>query len=350
MPANHFGVVIGISHYPGISNLHGPVIDARAFHDWLVDPEGGQVPESNVELITTPAAGIPFPDAYDARPIKREIDRALERLNIQAKSIKDNPQRWRDSRLYFYVAGHGIMPGRGETALLLADARTGMYSNLELRSYLDWYRRCGLFQEVVVFADCCRNSVSQVEPSPVPFSNCARPELQVFTLVGYAAALGKPAYEEVEMSLPADERRGYFTKALIDGLSGGARDDPDFEAITAGTLAQYVAAAVADATRNKPVPQQVEMPADLVRPIILGNRKAEWACTVTIRFPIGWTRPVEIPFHNGQRAAHDPAAGPWTINLQPGVYGVVLPGTFDGSPFAGKGLFAITGGSCDVQL
>ncbi|MEU4547261.1 hypothetical protein [Nonomuraea dietziae] len=50
------------------------------------------------------------------------------------------------------------MPGKRKAALLLADAgAAGSYENIEVATYLEWYEMCGLFREVVVFADCCRS-------------------------------------------------------------------------------------------------------------------------------------------------------------------------------------------------
>jgi hypothetical protein len=350
MLAYHYGAVVGITHYPGISDLSGPVLDAESFREWLVDPAGGDVPVTNVRTVTTPAHRVPVPDPFDARPIKREIDRALELLNSQAQNeIADDPDRWAASRLYLYVAGHGIMPGEGEAALLMADARPGVYENVELRSYLDWYRRCGIFREVVVLADCCRNWFGHVAPSVVSFARCSRPAAQVFALVGYAAGPGDPAYERVEDGVPPDERRGYFTTALLEGLRGAAAEDPKAPgAITSTTLAGYVADAVAEATKDKAVPQSLEMPSDPGHPIILAKVRAAPTFWVTITFPAGWSAPVELLHPSGRRELCDPAAGPWMLELPAGLYGVFLPGTFDGSPFAGGGAFSVTGGAFSV--
>lgn len=347
MNPHHYGVVVGISHYPGVSDLSGPVLDARAFHGWLVDPAGGQVPAENVCMVTTPESGIPVADPYQARPIKREVDLALRTINKKVLSdIVDDPDRYAATRLYLYVAGHGIMPRGGETALLFADAQDEWYENLEVRSYLDWYRMCARFREVVVFADCCRNWFQHVRPSTVMFTDCPRPGGQVFTLVGYAAGPGDPAYEHREENVPPDERRGYFTKALIEGLRS-APVDPEYGVITSNTLARFVKTAVQEATQNKRIPQQAEMSSDLSHPIVLGGAPA--GIPVTIRFPPGWTTPVEL-LHGEQRTPYDAALGPWALSLSSGLYQVVLPGTYDGTPFAEKGCFRVVGGSCDIQL
>jgi hypothetical protein len=41
----HFAVVVGINRYPGIKDLKYARDDAERFRDWLVDLEGGGVPQ-----------------------------------------------------------------------------------------------------------------------------------------------------------------------------------------------------------------------------------------------------------------------------------------------------------------
>ncbi|WP_329321680.1 caspase family protein [Streptomyces sp. NBC_01262] len=350
MNRDHYAVVAGITRYPGVNDLQSPVMDARMFRDWLVDPLGGQLPKEHVKTITTKPTGTAVTDPYLARPIKRQIDHALELIHTEVnQAVEEDPQRWENTRLYLYVSGHGIMPGRGDAALLLADARPGRYENLELRSYVDWYRNCAVFREVVVFADCCRTYFRLVEPSTVGFDVCSRPKERVRTLVGYAAGPDDPAYEERELAIDPDKRRGYFTRALVDGLRR-ARNDPAFNAVTSVTLAEYVAVAVLEATRGRPVPQQVEMPSDAGHPIVFSSARGQETGMVTIRFPSGWTAPVDL-LQGTVRTTYDPTVGPWTLPLPPGAYAVVRCGTFDGAPFADGGMFmAAIGGSCVIQL
>ncbi|MEU5957730.1 caspase family protein [Streptomyces sp. NPDC047525] len=350
MNQDHYAVVAGITRYPGVSDLESPVMDARMFRNWLVDPLGGQLPKEHVKTITTTPTGTTVTDPYLARPIKRQIDRALELIHTEVnEAVAGDPHRWENTRLYLYVSGHGIMPGRGDAALLLADARLGRYENLELRSYVDWYRSCAVFHEVVVFADCCRTYFRQVEPSTVGFDLCSRPGERVRTLVGYAAGPDDPAYEERELSIAPDERRGYFTRALVDGLRS-ARKDPALDAVTSVTLAEYVAIAVLDATRERPVPQRAEMPSDPGHPIVFSGAGGQETRMVTIHFPAGWTEPVDL-LQGTVRTTYDPAAGPWVLSLPPGAYAVVRSGTFDGKPFAKEGMFmAAMGGGSVIRL
>ena len=50
MATNDYAVVVGINHYPGLSDLKGAENDARAFQDWLVRKDGGNIPNSSPHL------------------------------------------------------------------------------------------------------------------------------------------------------------------------------------------------------------------------------------------------------------------------------------------------------------
>jgi hypothetical protein len=331
---HHYGLAIGISRYPGVSDLNGPVVDASAFHDWMVGD--GLVPPGNTTLLTSPDPAVTFPDADAGVPIKQQVDIALRRLHTKARADIDNDRdRWRASRLYLYVAGHGIMPNGGEAALLFANAQPGMYDNLELGAYLAWYKQTGIFSEVVVLADCCRNWFPQVPASVVPFDDPPEPGSRVFSLVGYAAGPGDPAYEQIEDGVPPDERRGYFTTAVLAGLRGAAAlDGPPYNCITSTTLARYVSVAVAQATAGKRVPQEVQMPDEPARPIKFGQDAHHIApppvptYRVRITFPGGWAAPVELLTASSGRLPYAGAPAPWVLDLPAGLYGVYLAGSW----------------------
>lgn len=342
----HYALVVGISGYPGLDDLNAPVNDAHAFREWLVGP--GQVPSGNITCLVTDG---PKPSSvFDARPIKREFDIALSYLHDKADDdLGESLDRWAASRLYIYVAGHGIMPRDGQTALLLADAQEGLYENVELSDYLDWYRFCGIYQEVVVFADCCRNWFGNVKPSRVPFTWKGQPQGRVFYLAGWACGPADPAFEQTEQHIPPDERRGYFTRALLDGLAGAAPVDNAKGAITSTTLAGYVSRAVAAATSNLSVPQAVEMPLDGANPICFGPPTQVVTYDVNIHLPEGWHDPVELLMPGGERTAWNNGPNPWNRRLCAGIHAVLRPGTLDGTAFENGGMFMVTGDR-DVHL
>jgi hypothetical protein len=346
MNSYHYAVVVGISGYPAIGNLASPVDDANEFRKWLI--HGGEVPEANIKPVLTSEAAN---DVTIARPIKSDVDRALLTVNEEAtNAIGGDLENWQRSRLYIYVAGHGIMPRGGETALLCADAQDGLYEHLELSAYLKWYAFNAVFQEVVVFADCCRNWYGNVDASPAPFMGKSRPQGRVFYLTGWACGPGDPAYEQTEVQIPPDRRRGYFTRALIDGLQGSAAVDRKFESITSATLAAYVSRAVGVATAHLPVPQQVTMPLDLATPMRFGIRLSTPTYRVTMLFPPTWNDAVQLLHPDGSRETWDKAPAAWTLQLRAGMYALVLPNTLDHpTEFANGGLFMVTGDT-DVNL
>lgn len=348
----HYAAVVGINRYPGISHLEGPVNDANDFHDWLVDMGG--VPEENVKLLLTSQTMPPDIDVADARPIKVQIDDMLEDLHQQVArdTAPDFDRRWDKSRLYVFLAGHGIMPRGGVSALLMANARKDRYENFEVSKYIEWYsENGGMFKEVVFFADCCRNWYGRVEPSRVPFSSSATgPPATVFSLAGYASAPGNPAYEEKEAAIPPQERRGYFTKALLRGLRDAARVDPTVGAITGATLAPYVKTAVAEMTRRKRVPQEIKMPSsDLAYTICFGSPNDVLTSDVRILFPPSFTREVDLLHPDGTRETFADAPKPWVLKLRDGLYSVVSSESGEGTSFADDGVFVVVG-ERDVQL
>lgn len=342
----HYAVVVGIDKYPKIDPLNGPVNDAKNFRDWLVDAAGGGLDPDNVRLV------ISDPAVADARPVQDEIDDALLEINDRARqAIGDSNEAFLRSRLILYVAGHGIMPSDGDGALLLANARSGAYSrNIELRAYADWYKKAGLFAQVIIYADCCRNFWAAARGTPPTMDDPARPNGDVAYLIWYATGVGRYSYEDTDPSIPPDQRRGYFTTALLDGLRGGAVAGAD-GAITARALLGYVSDRVAKAVTasNKRYPQKVS-PVGTLEDVVLASTTVPRHAHVTIRFPDGFTGAVELEQPDGSREPYDPAAGPWQLDLPPGRYGVVLAGTEDGSAFAGEGLFRVTGDDRDVTL
>jgi len=343
MNPHHYAVVVGINNYPELTDLVGPINDADAFRDWL-ENEGG-VPVKNIETLKTPPAG-------GAEPIKGQLDDALARLHdmMRADTAHD-PALWHQSRLYVFLAGHGIMPRGGESALLLANARKGRHENFEVSQYMNWYQyHGGIFKEVVFFTDCCRNRVDNAPASVPPFDLTPGTPPTVFTLAGYACAPGTPAYERKEVEIPADQRRGYFTQALLRGLRGAAPVDPTEGVITSHTLAPYVSFAVRHTTSHKSIPQRVAMPSsDLAHPICFSAPSTVPISAVKINFPPAFNREVELLHPGGRRETWSKAPNPWPLAVPDGLYSVVELESGSGSSFHEEGTFAVIG-DADVQL
>lgn len=197
-----FGLVIGVDHYPRFRSLNGAIADARRFHEWLCDPDGGGVTPANARLIVSRADPV--------APVQDEIDEQLLDLVTAADAIGGG------RRLYFHFSGHGAssaLEPSEDVALLLARWSLRL-AGLALSS--DLYRHTlfgmGLFEELVVTLDCCRTAaerIAGVRPTltVVPRTHCC----ETRTFVAYATAPGASAWEV------RDENtwQGVFTRELL---------------------------------------------------------------------------------------------------------------------------------------
>jgi hypothetical protein len=356
----HFALVVGISRYPGgYTFLRGPVNDAWAFAKWAMSPSGGGVPKENMGLCVTPAGG--EMTLENARPTKEVIDAKLWSLRARAQTAyralpeEERAQAREASRLYIYVAGHGIMPGGGVAALLDALAQPDRRTNLELSRYGSWFERDGAFAEVCIFADCCRNFELLAEPRGPDFDNPAQLGARVFALVGYATTAGELAREETERyepEVPPDQRRGYFSRALIDGLKGKATN-PDTGYVTDTSLAVYVSDEVKKHTKNRPAHQRqtIQMPVDLSHCMTFGPKRRVQPRRVVIRFPPGFGGDVDLIAPDRTKSRWRASDGTWIVWAYTGLWMVQHADTAgDTTGFAEDGVFRVSGFDRDVQL
>jgi len=345
----HFGFVVGINHYPGISDLQGPVQDAAAFRAWLLDPAGGGLPEQNVTYVE-PSPGGDSVQVGDARPTRSDLVSALFDTNDHATAaVGDDPEKFARSRLYLFMAGHGIAPSGGDAALLPANARRGLFGeNLEVTKCRNWYTECGVVGELVIFCDFCRNRINLAESGPLGFTKCASSKGKVETFTGYATAYDRPAYEQVEENVPADERRGFFSRALIEGLNGaGAAGE-----VTSATLEAYVRQRVRKLTANLVPQQEARFPQDLGAPLRFGSaHPVVPQRTVTIDMT-ALRDPVRLIDHRHHAiASWQPGnAKQWQVSVPDGLYGVVHASTGRGDGLTADGLFKVIGEDRYVRL
>ncbi len=209
--ADHYAQVVGIDHYPRFRSLKGARKDAEDFHAWLIDPDGGGVPQVNVELVLS--------QENPLRPIHDDIDDALEK--ILAKARDDGG----DKRLYLYFSGHGLARSNVGADLCLASwSKQRRAMALDSMGYLKLVMGCGYFREVIFLLDCCRvrevRSTALPPTIELPAPGDDAPTCRSF--IGYATEFMNAAYE-AEIGL-ADDVRGHFTRALIAALKGAAAE------------------------------------------------------------------------------------------------------------------------------
>lgn len=359
----HFALVVGISRYPGgYSSLQGPVNDAEAFARWVTSPSGGGVPGDNDHLACCLTPATDGMTLLNARPTKGSIDTKLWWLRGRALAAYEKlpedkrAEERKKSRLYIYMAGHGIMPSGGRAALLDATAEPTRRTNLELSRYGCWFERDGTFAEVCIFADCCRNYEVLARPRGPDFDEPAELGVRVFNLVGYATTAGELAREEnarFDPEIPPDERRGYFSRALIEALDGKAAS-PKTGYVTDATLRTYVDDQVKKRTANRPAYQRqaIEMKPDPSHPMTFGPRHRPWQHhSVLISFPPGFRGDVDLVAPDGSLIRGRASDGQWRVMLYDGIWMVQHAGTdHDTTGFAGNGAFRVIGGGRGVQL
>jgi len=346
---HHYAVVIGINRYPGLSDLTGPRKDAETFHAWLVDEQGGRVPERNVHrVLVDPAEEQSFPDSWTARPKSVDVESKLGQIN-EAFTAAMNADRaiWEQSRLYVYASGHGVAPSGGAGALLCANAspKANFWDMIEFSAVHAWYRSAGLFKEVLLLADCCREQ-RPLAPSlglqlGQPLKSYGNSDL----LVAFATTYAKAAFED------PDRSRGYFTAALIDGLRGGAAD-PGTGEIRADKLSMYIADHVHEMTHGQAYEQTPDFPINnprdpmVVRPGL--GELPQLSRKMTLRFPAGYAGRVRLQRDRADVRTWDPAQGPWTLDLPEADY--TIGPVNGGKAFANGGAFRVIARNSELAL
>ena len=220
-----YAILLGINHYPGLSDLEGPENDVAEFARWLVAPDGGDLDPNHVEEILSSK----FPrvvDPNDANPTERALIRALDRL------CRDPQRNWNERvgrRLYLFLAGHGFTAGASisDPALFSAVAQNGDTAHIAGYQYACRIANSGFFDEIVLVMDCCQDvlKASQVlDPTWSPPDR--RKSSQVKLLQAYGAPRGLKAFER--KADPAGATHGIFTSVLMDALRTALPDASGF--------------------------------------------------------------------------------------------------------------------------
>lgn len=241
-------IVAGIDKYPSLGDLDGPENDVQAFIDWLQSPSGGDVLPENIDsirrLVPNPLYTNPV------RPAYWEIEQAFGKLLDLAEQMQADPG-WTGKigrRLYIYLAGHGFDPAPEYTAILAADATRQKTGNHFLgKPYVDLLAQAALFEQIVLFVDCCRERDFKKVALNLPrLSTFIAPANERDAVGLFYAFAGRWTRKTRERPFPpADPAaggpvvRGVFTKTLLTGLEGGA-GDPATGVVTFESLSDFL--------------------------------------------------------------------------------------------------------------
>lgn len=227
-----YALIIGINDYTppdanGLRTLDGAIRDANDFEEWVLNPNGGNVPKQNCRKIIS--------TTYPLKPIQKEIDDAYLELD---KLIGDGVGHAR--RFYFYFSGHGVglMNEANEIALCLANwSEKRRHEALGAELYKKTIKQSGYFDEIIFILDCCRNTKVNINPAHPSFGEPMQGPTAGNTKLfcAYATQYQDQSFEAEEENL---EMRGVFTKVLLDGLKGDAPNENGI--ISADGLKDYL--------------------------------------------------------------------------------------------------------------
>jgi hypothetical protein len=337
-----YALVIGIDHYPTYRCLRGAVHDADDFHRWLLEESGGGLDPANCRIILSPEASEcnqnPYetcvwsaekpcrwlPDQQPRRPIQDEIDDACEALLALVKGRTRQTGR-RGRRLYIFCSGHGLSrDANGSDVCLAKWSSLSRYEAIDAMAYLKMFTEFGLFREIVVFLDCCRDRKvntggrgSRLSP-PMPDEGAG----QVQTFVAFATEFQNSAYEALRADAAGGDGpviRGHFSHVLMNALRGAAARPQG--GVTGSRLAAYLEQNVPSLAANG---QRAQFPRFLdgfrqaaAEDLILGNAQP----SVNVRLHFGPDREgwYELIGPDTQVIrGGDASESPWNIRLESG--------------------------------
>lgn len=310
-----YAIVIGIKDYKQLKPLNGPVQDALDFESWLLNPAGGNLPNHKIDNEISRHVFLIESAPNSEVPLQSDIDKCLD-------IILTNGEKTGYRRFYFFFAGHGLGISWKENALCLP-AWSTRFINLALSSseYLDVVVSSGLFAQVFFFLDCCRDrklGVRGLHPTigwPKPGDGVPNCE----SFVAYGAKFNNPAHEAANPSANTEIVNGFFSKALMMALNGGAVNVNG--EITVNSLKSFLKTKVEELTSAVNINQSVQF-EDRFNPdsVVVSGLQVE-KVDVTISFAETGNFILEGPTLNKIKEEVNPV-DPWKISLGNGLYSI----------------------------
>ena len=341
MRQNDYAVVVGIAHYPLFhADLGGPVNDAKHFVEWLVTTEdqgGAGVPE---EHVTTVVVAIPAPDpnhleAADGPvplPVVEDILAAFENLRKKVQGL--HREGGSEERLYIFLAGHGFSVdteqlGIEEPVLLMSNAEQGFWPHFAGHFCAEWFVKSGLFQEVVLFMDCCRNDPLINFPLSLPSWGTNTSKTRARKFYGFATKWAQKSREQLIDGM----MQGVFTWSLLTALRGDVTDNEGrvTDKELKGSIYNSVRKLLAS-NDQAPGSGEFQDPAfEGDDDWVFAQVASKQAPTATVQIDFGQlsleTNVELIDASHNSIEKHMPKDGPWQTHLPSGFYLLQVPAT-----------------------
>lgn len=319
MAGTDYAIIVGIDHYPELGALRGPVHDATAFRDWLLDPDGGAVPQDHIYFITTPDNVDPQQDFLDATPTYDQVSNAFLQIFRIALKIDNEVGR----RLYLFFSGHGYSMDIDSASLIMANAHKLLsipgFPSTEAANQI---RKTGMFEEVVLFMDCCRDDLPRVEQQLPPWllsSDASGAEVKHF--FGFATQWSRKAREKLTEN---GQITGLFTRALLEGLRRAQANDS--QNLNGSGLAAFVR----NFLQEDPLNAEKQIPVfryDTGLEIVFREGLPHMHTKVVFEIPDGVTGELVVSNGRTEIARVKINGVPTEAQLEPGLYKAEIIGT-----------------------
>jgi hypothetical protein len=315
-------VVVGISKYVNLTPLSGPEVDAVEFRRWVRSTHGGCVPDRQARLIlssmyTTPA---------EPGAIKPTLEEMKAEFKRYADLSASKPNYRVGRRLYIFLSGHGITPTHSSTpnfeepALLAANVSAmSLGDHITGAAYAEWFRVHGLFDEVILFADCCRDLKDNVPPTPPPFPIFTAERDPGRRFYAAATKLDSKAFEK-ECGDPK-KVRGVFSFVLMNALENSTLKNGSGW-LTGSILAAHLSQAVPHLQKGQDPAIDFRAHDDIQ---FVHRRTAP--PNASIAFPTEWigrTATLIGKDYPKPDAVHVITAAPWMLSLELAMYKVII--------------------------
>jgi len=242
-----WAVIIGISQYSDsrVPTLRYAASDAKAFHAWLVSPDGGKYSPSRVRLL---------------------LDKEATGANMKKALYQWLRQALVEDMVTIYFAGHGSPESPDSAQNLFLLPYDTQYDSVATTGFPMWdietaLKRFIKARKVVVIADACHSGgVGQSfdiarRGNRGLKSNSITAGLQSLSGIsdGVCVISASDDRQFSQESAQWGGGRGVFTHHLLQGLKGAADYNRD-KAVTLGELIPYLSEQVRRATRNAQSP------------------------------------------------------------------------------------------------
>jgi uncharacterized caspase-like protein len=219
-----YAFVVGVNNYvqkpDGLATLGGAVRDSDDFVDWLKE----QKDADEKELFTDQ-------NIFHIKSMDDVLAPSLnDAQNKLADFITELQNNVDNEKLYFYFAGHGVgHPDEVDQNLLCLSDWTKLFSANSLASVpaVSFFRFLSVFKEIVFIFDCCRTRYIRARHNEfiipnIRFGNTT--DASVY--IAYSTSYDDEAHEyDTKGNNGTLEKRGVFTKVLLEGLRGAAADE-----------------------------------------------------------------------------------------------------------------------------